>query len=245
MNNYHRKVLIIMASTLDPNIYIKASASLCDFVNSIDNDDKPKSLLSLKPGKSELTLEDVKWIKQKLSESRLENESTPRFRQLIRSSEILLPQPKFAPRNPELEARIQRLKREQEEREYKQMIRGIDTPGMKTILDDEPVSKQMKELNNYLILIFQFVVSVVTAFCCGFFGPYLFYGYTDLGKRLLMGIIMGFVVGIADLYFILKFFLETEGVLELRAKAMKKEEAEYKEKLRMENAKKGKKLKSS
>ena len=64
-----------------------------------------------------------------------------------------------------------------------------------------------------------------------------------------MGIIMGFVVGIADLYFIIKFFLETEGVLELRAKAMKREEAEHKEKLRMQNinaksSKKGK-LKSS
>ena len=38
----------------------------------------------------------------------------------------VLPEPKFPPRNPELEARIQKLKAEQAEREYKKMTENVD-----------------------------------------------------------------------------------------------------------------------
>ena len=76
----------------------------------------------------------------------------------------------------------------------------------------------MKELNSYLILIFQFILSVATSFIAGYLMPYYFYGIADTGKRLLVGIIFAFVVGIADLYFVIRFFLETDGVLDLTGK---------------------------
>ena len=79
----------------------------------------------------------------------------------------------------------------------------------------------MKELNAYLLLVVQFVVSVVTAFFSGYFAPYFFYGIVDVGKRLLAGIIFGFVVGVADLYFIMRHFLEEEGVIDLDKMAKK------------------------
>ena len=62
----------------------------------------------------------------------------------------------------------------------------------------------MKELNSYLLLIFQFLFSVVTSFFAGYLAPYFFYGVTDVGKRLLVGIILAFMVAIADLYFIIR-----------------------------------------
>ena len=76
----------------------------------------------------------------------------------------------------------------------------------------------MEELNRYLLLIFQFVVSMVSAFAFGYLAPYYFYGTIDIGKRLLYGIICGFVVGLADLYFVVRHLLEAEGVIQIKDK---------------------------
>ena len=71
----------------------------------------------------------------------------------------------------------------------------------------------MKELNNYLVIVAQFVISLVCSFAFGYLAPYYFYQTTEVGPRLLSGIIFAFIVGLADLYFVLKFLLETEGVI--------------------------------
>ena len=39
------------------------------------------------------------------------------------------------------------------------------------------------KVNGFLMLIVQFVVSVVRAFMAGYMGPYLLYGRTDMGSR--------------------------------------------------------------
>ena len=72
----------------------------------------------------------------------------------------------------------------------------------------------MKELNNYLLIVLQLVVSVACSFAFGYLAPYYFYNTTEVGPRLITGIFVAFVVGLADLYFVIKFFLETEGVIE-------------------------------
>ena len=72
----------------------------------------------------------------------------------------VLPEPKFPPRNPELEARIQRLKAEQAEREYKRMTSNVDGRQGLSKEMEQPFGKQMTELNNYLLLILQFVITV-------------------------------------------------------------------------------------
>ena len=76
----------------------------------------------------------------------------------------------------------------------------------------------VEELNRYLLLIFQFVLSMVSAFAFGYLAPYYFYGTVDVGRRLLYGIISGFVVGMADLYFVIRHLLTTEGVIQIKEK---------------------------
>ena len=71
----------------------------------------------------------------------------------------------------------------------------------------------MKELNNYLIIVAQLVISIICSFVSGYLFPYYFLQTTDVGPRLLCGIIFAFIVGLADLYFVVKFLLETEGVI--------------------------------
>ena len=72
----------------------------------------------------------------------------------------------------------------------------------------------VKELNNYLLIILQLVVSVACSFTFGYLAPYYLAQVSEVGPRLLSGLMVAFVVALADLYFVLKFFLETEGVID-------------------------------
>ena len=72
----------------------------------------------------------------------------------------------------------------------------------------------MEEINRYLLLVFQFVLSMASAFAFGYLAPFYFYGTVVVGPRLLYGIISAFVVGMADLYFVMRHLLQIEGVIE-------------------------------
>ena len=150
---------------------------------------------------TELTVEDIKWLRG----------AAPNLpSSLLLSCSLHLPSPVFPERNPELEARCLKLKAEQEERDYRAITTNVRRDRDP---QEEPIKKQFKEINNFLLLIVQFVVSVVCSFMFGFLGPYYLYGKTDLGGRLLFGIICAFIVGCADMYFVIRQMLEEDGIL--------------------------------
>jgi hypothetical protein len=68
------------------------------------------------------------------------------------------------------------------------------------------------QVNSYLILIVQFLVSVGASFAFGYLAPFYLTGQTDVGPRLLIGVLMAFVVGIADLYFVIRQMLADDGI---------------------------------
>lgn len=145
------------------------------------------------------------------------------FHEVISKCELILPEPQMAPRNPELEARIQELKAQQEQKDYEKMTDNVDPWRKMELVDrmDKPISKQLEEINRYLLLVFQFVLSMASAFAFGYLAPFYFYGTVAVGPRLLYGIISAFVVGMADLYFVMRHLLQVEGVIE--SSNMKKE----------------------
>ena len=67
-------------------------------------------------------------------------------------------------------------------------------------------------MNAYLILIVQFLVSVGASFMFGYLAPYYVAGQTEVGPRLLIGVLVAFVVGIADLYFVIRQMLDDDGI---------------------------------
>lgn len=73
-----------------------------------------------------LNLTDMKWIHQYLSEARKSDASVAYMHELFEGSQLILPANEFTERNPELEARCQRLKREQDEQRYRQMTKNVD-----------------------------------------------------------------------------------------------------------------------
>ena len=70
------------------------------------------------------------------------------FHQLISKCELILPEPKMAPRNPDLEARIKKLKAQQERKDYEKMTDNVDPWRKVELVDriDKPISKQCKFL---------------------------------------------------------------------------------------------------
>ncbi|XP_075237320.1 uncharacterized protein LOC142333725 isoform X3 [Lycorma delicatula] len=71
-----------------------------------------------------ICLADLEWLR---TQSTL---ATP-LHELLIGCDVILPQPIEIPRNSELEARIQRLKLEQQEREYKAMTKNVDNVRVK------------------------------------------------------------------------------------------------------------------
>lgn len=200
--------------SIDPNVYLSPSQDLVEYLTQHSDElvSAPRRVKKILDQETDaglddvtLTVDDVKWIIKTLP-------LTPPS--LLFSSELQLPSPVFAERNPELEARCEKLRAEQENREYDVMTGNVrrDVTGQ-AAHDEESFNKQFKEVNSFLILIIQFIVSVACSFMFGFLGPYYFYGKTELGPRLLIGIICGAVVGCADMYFVIRQMLQEDGVI--------------------------------
>lgn len=73
-----------------------------------------------------LNLTDIKWLYKYLNEARKNDASIPYIHQLVEGSQLILPSNEIIERNPELEARCQRLKLEQDEQRYRQMTKNVD-----------------------------------------------------------------------------------------------------------------------
>lgn len=185
---------------LDPTILIKASAALKSLIETIPS--LPQELRT-RALDDKVTVEDLKWIKENLPK-----EYKRDLYAAMEGSGVKLPAPIFPERSPELEKRCQKLRIEQDEREYKQMTRNIRESSAK----EKPLSVQMKELNGILVTMVQLVVSVLTAFAFGYLAPYYLYGRSDPGPRIILGTLIAFFVGIADLYFIIRENLDEDGI---------------------------------
>ena len=194
-----------MASvSINPTIYLSPSSMLISFLQQQDLVSPPQNIQCLLDGEAaNLSVEDITWLRKNVS-------TIPSS--LLLSCQLLLPTPEYEERNPVLEERCIKLRARQEEREYRTMTGNVRRDYERT-RDEEPIKKQFKEVNAFLLLILQFVVSVVCSFMFGYLSPYYLYGRTDMGGRLLFGIICGFVVGCADMYFVIRQLLEDDGIL--------------------------------
>lgn len=212
-----------MAGTdcLDPLLYISIpAADLADLL-AVDNAATagakvPERLAALldpgtageddsKPAVVRITAADLNWIRDHIGKE----SKGALYRLLCSSSQLELPQLRQPARSPELEARCQKLRRQQAEREYRRMTANIrKDPEVKEL----SIAAQLREVNSYLVLILQFLVSVFASFAFGYLAPYYLYGQTEVGPRLLIGVLCGFVAGVADLYFVIRQMLDDDGI---------------------------------
>lgn len=85
---------------------------------------------------------DLKWLLTVLQKRREDDPKTPYLHELMQGSDVILPKNEYQERNPELEARCQRLRREQEQRMYDQMTKNVDN--VRRPQPDESIGAQSK-----------------------------------------------------------------------------------------------------
>ena len=180
--------------------------------------DAPKSVVnyfnhkSVKDSKEEnsallLLTSDVKWCHEKMRERGMSH----RIHELLNQSEIIFPTYTPAPRNPILEARVQKLREEQANREYQNMTRNLHVaPNSRGFMSSlgQDVREMQGEVNRQLVSGLQYLVSIIGTF----FALYVALGFAnqDMSVRLVIGLVGGLVVGLAELYFIIRDDLRAE-----------------------------------
>uniref|UniRef100_K9IHA8 Putative endoplasmic reticulum-based factor for assembly of v-atpase n=1 Tax=Desmodus rotundus TaxID=9430 RepID=K9IHA8_DESRO len=127
-----------------------------------------------------------------------ERDSILYLHELLEGSEIYLPEVVKPPRNPELVARLEKIKIQLANEEYKQITRNVTCQDLRHggILSD--LGKEVRSVKALVITIFNFIVTVAAAFVCTYLGSQ--YVFTEMASRVLAALIVASVVGLAELY---------------------------------------------
>ncbi|XP_014205604.1 transmembrane protein 199 [Copidosoma floridanum] len=197
----------------DPYVKLKLTQKLIDFiVKNVKNEKNvPHNIKTLKNcaqnkrADCTLSLKDIKWLKTFLTEQS-NGKKKVNLHELLEGVDVQLPQPKITPRNPDLEARIKKLRAQQNNRDYRAMTKSVDNT--RKYLPDDSLAYQMKAINKQLIAVFTFVVTVAAGFAFGFWGIFWETEGVDLGFRLLIGIICALIIALAEIYFLAKSLSE-------------------------------------
>lgn len=175
-----------VVSTPEEKIYQEDDSKI-----EVRRDDSPTLLLS-----------DLKWLNDALNRLRTKEDNVPYLHEFMQKCTLILPENEQQKRNAELEARCQKLRKEQEAREYEAMTRNVDN--VRTHMPQDTIAFQMKQINRQLIAVAQFIFSVAAGFAFGFIGIELIVGQLDFGFRLLLGIMIALIVALAEIYFLAK-----------------------------------------
>ncbi|KFO86489.1 Transmembrane protein 199, partial [Buceros rhinoceros silvestris] len=136
-------------------------------------------------------------------------ESPLYLHELLEGSEIHLPEVPVPPRNPELVARLERIKAKLADEEYRRMTRNITGQEVNGTLAE--FGRQVRSVKAVVITIFNFIVTVGAAFACTYLGshqaaaaarphPQPCFSLILCPQRVLSAVIVASVVGLAELY---------------------------------------------
>ncbi|KAH6923167.1 hypothetical protein HPB50_024590 [Hyalomma asiaticum] len=122
---------------------------------------------------------------------------------LLEGSELCLPSPVTPPRNPELEARVQKLKAQQLNRDYDRMTSDVDVCRARS----SPFSKageEVRQVKQQSWAVVNLLVTVGGTFA--FFYKAVEYSLPDphIPLQVLVALIASIAVAIAELYFLIR-----------------------------------------
>ncbi|KAJ2805604.1 hypothetical protein H4R20_002025, partial [Coemansia guatemalensis] len=162
-----------------------------------------------------IALADIRLLSQTLREQNSESdEDNAWVHQLLQGSKIHVPQQPSPPRNPELVARLDRIKKQLEEQEYKRMTAGTTSlgsqsagdastpfpavPGVRAgqAADAVSIKQEMKDINKTISAIVNIIFSALGV---GFAVGYASYTLTsNIGWRVLMALAAAIVTALAE-----------------------------------------------
>ncbi|XP_038548260.1 transmembrane protein 199 [Micropterus salmoides] len=122
--------------------------------------------------------------------------------ELLEESSLHLPEVVKPPRNPELVARLEKIKAKLANEEYNRITRNVNTQDINRSGTLADFGQQMRSVKALVLTIFNFLVTVVAAFACSYMGSQ--YLFTDTAARVIAAVIAASVVGLAELYVLVR-----------------------------------------
>lgn len=122
--------------------------------------------------------------------------------ELLEDSSLHLPEVVKPPRNPELLARLERIKAKLANEEYNRITRNVNTQEINRTGTLADFGRQVRSVKAVVATVFNFLVTVVAAFACSYMGSQ--YLFTDTAARVLSAVIVASVVGLAELYVLVR-----------------------------------------
>ncbi|KAM3615805.1 uncharacterized protein V6R79_008121 [Siganus canaliculatus] len=122
--------------------------------------------------------------------------------ELLEDSSLHLLEVVKPPRNPELVARLEKIKAKLANEEYKRITRNVNTQEMKRSDTFADFGSQVRSVKAVVVTIFNFLVTMVASFACSYMGSQ--YLFTDTAPRVISAVITASVVGLAELYVLVR-----------------------------------------
>ncbi|XP_016414123.1 transmembrane protein 199-like [Sinocyclocheilus rhinocerous] len=139
---------------------------------------------------------------RKLHKLLQENGHPVYLHELFEDSTLHLPEVITPPRNPQLVARLEKIKAKLANEEYKRITRNVNPQEMNhhgTLAD---FGRQVRSVKAVVVTVFNFLVTVVAAFACSYLGSQ--YIFTETTARVIAAVIAASVVGLAELYVLVR-----------------------------------------
>ncbi|KAK2846840.1 hypothetical protein Q5P01_009839 [Channa striata] len=122
--------------------------------------------------------------------------------ELLEDSSLHLPEVVKPPRNPELVARLEKIKAKLANEEYDRMTRNVNTQEINRNGTLADFGREVRSAKAVVVTIFNFLVTVVATFACSYMGSQ--YLFTETTSRVISAVIAASVVGLAELYVLVR-----------------------------------------
>lgn len=122
--------------------------------------------------------------------------------EVLEDSSLHLPEVVKPPRNPELVARLEKIKAKLANEEYNRITRNVNTQEISRSGTLAEFGMQVRSVKAVAVTVFNFLVTVVAAFACSYMGSQ--YLFADTAARVISAVIAASVVGLAELYVLVR-----------------------------------------
>lgn len=122
--------------------------------------------------------------------------------ELLEDSMLYLPKVELPPRNPELVARLEKIKAKLANEEYMRITRNVNPQEINSHGTLADFGREVRSVKAVVVTVFNFLVTVVAAFACAYMGSQ--YLFTEMSSRVISAVIAASVVGLAELYVLVR-----------------------------------------
>ncbi|KAM9801129.1 transmembrane protein 199 [Neosynchiropus ocellatus] len=122
--------------------------------------------------------------------------------QVLEDSSLHLPEVVKPPRNPELVARLEKIKARLANEEYNRMTRNVNNQEMNRSGTLAEFGQQVRSAKAIVMTVFNFLVTIIATFACSYMGSQ--YLFTETTSRVISAVIAASVVGLAELYVLVR-----------------------------------------